>query len=343
MHAARDAEEGILEDWLRLRAQTIPIGVGLTYATVASFAGWVVATWGAPHRGLIVAMLVLAAVTATCVAALPHERLLRSRWREPFFVGWSFAYVAVITVIAAADGGARSPVTLIFFLTLVFAALSYPFWLVVLVSAADVGAFLLLAIAFPTVEPTATVSPSSIWLFATCLTLVALMCIWQSRVNVRHLRRLGRLSRSDALTGCLNRFGFGERLAAELERGRRDEAPVGLVLLDLVGFKAVNDTHGHPAGDELLVWVGHALRTLVRPGDAVGRLGGDEFALVLVGSDGARAEEVARRVRRTLAERIEATTGAASAPDDGWDAAGLVRAADARLYAGRRPGAPLVH
>jgi diguanylate cyclase (GGDEF)-like protein len=160
--------------------------------------------------------------------------------------------------------------------------------------------------------------------------------MWQARVNGRQLARLGRLSRADALTGCLNRFGFQERLGAELARAAGDGAAVGLVLLDLVGFKAVNDTYGHPAGDELLVWTAHALHRLLRPGDGVARLGGDEFALILPGAGPETAQEVAQRVRDALAERIQATPGAASAPCDGADIETLVRVADGRLYASRR-------
>ena len=166
----------------------------------------------------------------------------------------------------------------------------------------------------------------------TCLALVALMCIWQARLNARRAEHLKRISRTDPLTGCLNRLGSAERFAGELSPDPR----VGVVLFDLVGFKAVNDTHGHPAGDELLVWVANTLHALVRDSDAVARLGGDEFALILPGMDHEGAEAVAARTRLALAERVQATSGVAAAPADGYDADALVRAADERLYAARR-------
>jgi diguanylate cyclase (GGDEF)-like protein len=327
--------EGVLEDALRLRAQTVPIGIGVTYATVVALGAWALATWNGPHRVLIVVLLGLAAVTGTAVALMPTERILRSRWREPFFLTWSLADVALIGVMAAADGGARSPTTLMFFLTLVFSALSYPLWMVGVVSGTTVGAFVALAVLQPGGNQAGLLAPQSVWLFAAILGLVALMCIWQARLNARHLARLGRLSRADPLTGCLNRLGFGERLSAELTRARGDDTAVGVVLFDLVGFKAVNDTYGHPAGDELLVWISHALHRLLRPGDGVARLGGDEFALILPGTTLAVAEEVAERVRAALAERIDVTPGAASAPEDGEVNETLVRVADARLYDSR--------
>jgi diguanylate cyclase (GGDEF)-like protein len=325
--------EGVLEDALRLRAETVAIGVGVTYATVAALAVWVATTWSAPHRVLIVVLLVLAALSATAIALAPTERIVRSRWREVFFLAWSMGDVVLVTVLAAADGGARSPTTLMYFLTLVFAATSYPLWLTGLVAGSSVTAYLGLVLLQPGHD---TLGAQSIWLFAAILGLVALMCIWQARVNARQLGRLGRLSRSDPLTGCLNRLGFVERFRAELQRAAADGAPVGLVLLDLEGFKAVNDTYGHPAGDELLVWTSRALHRLLRPADGVARLGGDEFALILPGATPKAAAEVADRVRATLAERILATPGSASAPADGSDIETLVRVADGRLYARRR-------
>ncbi len=317
-----------LDDGLRLRAQSVPVGVVVTFTIVAALSVWVAATWGEPGRGLMAGFLVVAALTGVLVIALPTERIVRSRWREPFFISWSMANVAFITALAAASGGTRSPATLVYFLTMVFAALSYPFALVVLVSLSSLGAYVSLALLYQS----ATLSPAMILVFATCLALVAFMCIWQARLNARRTEHLLRISRTDPLTGCLNRLGFSERFELELTDA------TGLVLFDLVGFKAVNDTHGHPAGDELLVWVAHTLHALVRADDAVARLGGDEFALILPSMDLVGAEAVAARVRAALAERVQATSGVAAAPSDGFAADALVRAADERLYAARRVG-----
>ncbi len=317
-----------LDDGLRLRAQSVPIGVFVSFAIIAALAVWVAATWHEAGRALMATFLVIAALTALLVALLPHERIVRSRWREPFFVSWSMANIVFITALAAGSGGTRSPATLVFFLTMVFSALSYPFTLVVVVSVSSLGAYVSLALLEQT-GAAASLSPSTILVFATCLALVAFMCIWQARLNTRRANHLLRISRTDSLTGCLNRLGFTERFSGEV-------VGTGLVLFDLVGFKAVNDTFGHPAGDELLVWVARTLQALVRGDDAVARLGGDEFALILPGMDLAGAVAVAVRTRAALAERVQATTGVAAAPDDGFAADTLVRRADERLYAARR-------
>jgi diguanylate cyclase (GGDEF)-like protein len=313
-----------LDDGLRLRAQSVPVGVFVTLTIIGAMSVWVATSWSEPHRGPMTVLLILAAVTGVAVGLLPYERIVRSRWREHFFMTWSLANVAFITVLAALSGGTRSPLTLVYFLTMVFSALSYPFVLVVVVCVSSLVAYLSLALLHPL-----PLSPAMLLVFATCLALVAFMCIWQARLNARRADHLRRISRTDPLTGSLNRLGFTERFAG-------DVTGTGLVLLDLVGFKAVNDTLGHPAGDELLVWVSRTLHALVRDGDAVARLGGDEFALILPGLDLEGAESVAIRTRSALAERVQATTGIAAAPADGLLADALVRAADERLYAARR-------
>jgi GGDEF domain-containing protein len=292
-----------LDDGLRLRAQSVPVGVAVTFVIVAALSVWVATTWKLPGRALMAAFLVVAALTGLLVLLLPTERIVRSRWREPFFLGWSLANVGFITGLATVSGGTSSPATLVFFLTMVFSALSYPIASVVVVSASSLGAYVALAM----LHRSSSLSGGMILVFATCLSLVAFMCIWQARLNARQARHLLRISRTDPLTGCLNRLGFTERFAGDVTGN-------GLVLLDLVGFKAVNDTLGHPAGDELLVWVARTLRALVREGDSVARLGGDEFALILPGLDLSGAEAVATRTRSALAERIQSTTGVAAAP-----------------------------
>ena len=165
------------------------------------------------------------------------------------------------------------------------------------------------------------------------LVIAAWICAWQCRNHDRHRPKLDRASRTDPLTGVLNRRGFRERLDAEVSRARRHGDEVALVLIDLDDFKSVNDRQGHAAGDALLCWVADRLHRDLRSEDLVARLGGDEFALVLPGNDAAVAVE---RVTALLAERAPASAGVAVYPVDGADADALHHIADAQLYEHKR-------
>ncbi|MDP9399735.1 MAG: GGDEF domain-containing protein [Actinomycetota bacterium] len=155
-----------------------------------------------------------------------------------------------------------------------------------------------------------------------------------ARAQPRRAARAPRdLSRTDPLTGCLNRRGFEERLAPEVGAADRTPAPLGLLLVDLDDFKAVNDTRGHAAGDELLAWVAATLGAGLRPLDAVGRLGGDEFAVLVPRTSRPELDELAERLRAALGGRVGASVGVAAAPHDGAMGEELLRRGDARLYA----------
>src|SRR5204862_4970930 len=129
--------------------------------------------------------------------------------------------------------------------------------------------------------------------------------------------------------------GFGGRFQAELNAAERSGQPVALLQIDLDRFKDINDTQGHAAGDELLIWVVRTLQEALRPTDWVGRLGGDEFAVLLPGASRGNAVEVADRVRYALTERAPASIGIAVFPIDGAAPEELHHIADAELYASK--------
>ena len=211
---------------------------------------------------------------------------------------WSVVDVAIICLIAYLDGGLTSPAALMLFLTLVFAATSYPLGSMVIVVVASVTGVATIGLLGGATEQAFEADPAYVWVFLVSMALSGLICMWQSRLGERQREELAELSRTDPLTGCLNRRGFSERLDAELARAGREGGEVALIQLDLNGFKAVNDRHGHAAGDELLRWVGSTLKGLLRGSDATGRLGGDEFALLLPGLGAAEAGAVAAAHRR---------------------------------------------
>lgn len=155
------------------------------------------------------------------------------------------------------------------------------------------------------------------------------------------------LAHTDPLTGLPNRRGLQTALQAALAQSRPDR-PLAVYLVDLDGFKPINDRLGHDAGDQLLVQVGQRLRQQVRQSDVVGRLGGDEFVVLLAGMQGeADAMALGWKLVDAFNDpfvvagkpcRVGLTVGFALAPHDGQDAADLLKRADAAMYAGKQQG-----
>ncbi len=149
----------------------------------------------------------------------------------------------------------------------------------------------------------------------------------------------------DTLTGLPNRRAFNAEFQAALDAP--GQACFALVLVDLDGFKKVNDTMGHSSGDELLLEVAQRLREVVREGDMAARLGGDEFAVLLRGMDGERAAMVCQRIVSGMAKpmrikgcvtRIGASAGVARFPEHGRTQDELFRRVDLALYAAKHAG-----
>jgi diguanylate cyclase (GGDEF)-like protein len=148
----------------------------------------------------------------------------------------------------------------------------------------------------------------------------------------------------DALTGLPNRSLFAERLAEALEA--RPQRVIGVLLMDLDGFKDVNDTLGHHAGDNLLCQVGYRVHECISGRGTVARLGGDEFAVLLPDlDDAATASRIAREINDTvrapvllgaLTMEIGASIGVAVSPDHGDDPSTLLQRADVAMYAAKR-------
>ncbi len=172
--------------------------------------------------------------------------------------------------------------------------------------------------------------------FAFALLCTAAMSAFQAQNHRRQHRALATASRTDPLTGCLNRRGFQERAVAELAAVQRGGRGGAIVVLDIDKFKPVNDVFGHAAGDKLLCWVVETLQRAVRRSDAIGRLGGDEFAVLLCEIGAEEARQRATAMSDALAERAPVSLGVSLFPEDGSDLETLTRAADARLYGTRQ-------
>jgi diguanylate cyclase (GGDEF)-like protein len=185
--------------------------------------------------------------------------------------------------------------------------------------------------------------------------LIAGFAAW--RLGLRRTRRMElrmaaeraqfeALAHEDPLTGLPNKRAFDDRLDAELRRAAREYYPVALVALDLDRFKQINDTWGHPVGDEALVRLAQHIEAELRAGDICGRVGGDEFVVALVRADAHSAERVLGRLRRALegvtvgpaGERLAFSAGIAEFPRHAPDRDQLLRCADSALYWGKAHG-----
>jgi diguanylate cyclase (GGDEF)-like protein len=157
--------------------------------------------------------------------------------------------------------------------------------------------------------------------------------------------RLRAEAERDYLTGLANRRYFRTALGQELERWRRYQVPCALLMLDIDFMKRINDTHGHSAGDVVILHIATALKDLSRDNDTTARLGGEEFALLLAGADDARAFAAAERLRQDVsAEEIEGigtvtvSLGVAACPAHATSERALYAASDAALYRAKSEG-----
>jgi diguanylate cyclase (GGDEF)-like protein len=180
--------------------------------------------------------------------------------------------------------------------------------------------------------------------------------------NARLYAQIEDQAAKDGLTGLANHRHFYDRLAEELERARRTRQPVTLLMLDIDDFKRLNDTYGHPAGDEVLRTIGRLMRAELRKGgDLAARYGGEEFCVILPGVAAVRpaaaasgaesgAAALAERLRRRIAcfpfplgtagapVHVTVSIGVASWPNGAEGIDELVGRADAALYAAKRAG-----
>jgi len=155
---------------------------------------------------------------------------------------------------------------------------------------------------------------------------------------------------TDELTGLANVRAFLSTLDRELERGRRFDTPLGLIMLDIDDFKRVNDSYGHQQGDEVLAQVAAVVRDQTRELDTAARYGGEELAVILPQTGASGAELLAERMRAAVellqvprvggkgTLSVTASFGVAAMPDSARERGGLIAAADAALYAAKRAG-----
>jgi len=322
----------------------VRLGVVSTTACSAVGMGYCLATLAEPNRGWMLAIASLALISCPLILSKPGMRAFTGPAREPWLYAWSASLLLAVTATSTLDGGARSPLLLLFFASLVFTASGFGRGGAVVMGASTISCYLL----------TVTIGSPGTWtvvMTVTALVVIAAICTLTSGGLLISLREQQRLTEQltvraahDGLTGCLNHSALIEGLEAEVVRAHRERRELGFVMMDLDDFKAANDNHGHLAGDELLAAMGAELACAVRPYDLVGRVGGDEFAIVVPDTDEVEVRRLAERVRRRL-NAVGAPLGVdvslgMSFLGPGDDARALRQRADEALYVAKRATAP---
>lgn len=281
----------------------------------------------------------LAAAALTC-ALVPAERLDRTG----AFAALPVAGVLLAWVLNTVTQDASTAAQVFLAFPVLWAASHLRPLAVVLVTVLAVTA---LAVTLTTLRPLATAAPDLVF-FGTVLVVMAVLLVRAREVQDRLVAALERQATLDGLTGLVNRRVFD----AALERSLARPAHPGtaLVLVDVDSFKSINDTYGHPVGDDVLVHLAGILRSHVRADDAVlSRLGGDELAVLLPGSSAdvaaRRAEELLQAVRSTPLRlpggtllSLSVSLGVAHVAAGSADLRALYSTADSALYEAKRAG-----
>jgi diguanylate cyclase (GGDEF)-like protein len=164
--------------------------------------------------------------------------------------------------------------------------------------------------------------------------------------NARHVERVRQLAYIDGLTGIFNRRFFELRVGEEVERAKRFNSGMAIIMIDIDHFKRLNDEFGHLLGDEVLRQVSSIFSQHLRKIDVVCRYGGEEFVIVLSQSDADTAMKVAQKLRNLVAEwqfpgvprPVYISAGVALFPQHGTERDHLVKAADSALYMAKQTG-----
>jgi diguanylate cyclase (GGDEF)-like protein len=293
------------------------------------------------HVVIISVVGLLALGWAGTLAVLPARRSL-----VVLFQVGTVGSIALVPVVIAATGGSTSPLRALALLIIVYCAWFYD-GKVAAAALALVTLLHLLPLAYDAHDAFTGRGLAVTIVLTVVFALTGGLMVAARRELVAQRRTARQEALHDPLTELANRralYSFLERR----EQGRRGTDRIGLVLVDLDGFKQVNTIHGHHGGDAALTAAARALRDAARDSDLVARLGGDEFAIVLPDTDPAAVHAVARRAIVAVtaaAEALElqgialgASAGVAMLPDDAGDADALLAAADAAMRTAKREG-----
>jgi diguanylate cyclase (GGDEF)-like protein len=284
-------------------------------------------------------------IAASAAAAFALALLLLAAYdRTPT---WAFdALLAAGTVLIEwtvwASGDSTSAYSMLFFWIAIYAFYFLPQWRAALQLVVIVLAYAAVLALNRDGSSAAVIH----WAMTNGALIVAGAMIGMQRAHTHSVvRRLADDARRDTQTGLLNRRGFEELFETELERARRTDGELAVIVADLDNFKELNDRFGHPAGDAALRRVAQIFGTAKRRIDTVARIGGEEFAVIVPSSDHHAAYILAERMRREIRETfasdpsaLTVSLGVAAFGLHGASTEALIRNADEALYAAKRLG-----
>jgi diguanylate cyclase (GGDEF)-like protein len=330
------------EDRVAFWVRHVRYGVLLTEISAVAVLVYTVFTHSpGRHHPLLLSAAGLAALACPLLLLLPLPAMMRDHRGPTMFYLWSIATTAVILLGTWLDGGASSPLDALLFLTLTYMAVAYPPYGVVAMGTVMTVSYVLLF------GPTSGLSTNAAF-FVAVMAAFTLICTMASANSwAAHDRQMllistqKTLASTDPLTGIPNRRTLLERLTRALDAAGRGHRAV-VCLVDLDGFKAVNDRDGHAAGDAMLKAVASILGGALRETDTVARLGGDEFAVLAEVTDTFSGEMLAERLRQAVAlvgsaNGVTASVGVADVVA-GEDVADLLHRADAAMYRAKAAG-----
>ena len=292
------------------------------------------------HHPVLLALAGLIMVSVPGLLLLPLPAMMRDSRGPTMFYLWSIATTVVVVIATRLDGGASSPLDALLFLTLTYMAVAYsPYGVVAMGSFMTAGYFFFVELPGLTVSGTFFIA---IMVSFTMICALASANSWAAYDRQVELIRIHEtLASTDPLTGIPNRRAFLERLGAAVEAAAWGHSTV-VCQVDLDGFKGVNDSDGHAAGDAMLKAVSSALSSAVRETDTVARIGGDEFAVLADVSIELSGEMLAERLRHVVSvvgsrSGVTASVGVAEV-EAGDDVGDLMHRADAAMYRSKSAG-----
>jgi diguanylate cyclase (GGDEF)-like protein len=292
------------------------------------------------HSPVILGLTGAVILGVPCLLLLPLRAMMRDSRGPTMFYCWSLCTTALVVIATRVDGGPSSPLDALLFLILTHMAVAYSPYGVVAVGSVMTFSYLVF-VELP------GMTTSGLFFLAVLLAFTMVCAMASSNSWAAYDRQLmliraqETLASTDPLTGIPNRRAFLERVTGAVSDAAWGHQTV-VCLVDLDGFKAVNDAGGHAAGDAMLKAVGIALGGAVRETDTVARLGGDEFAVLADVSVGFSGEVLAERLRAAVAEvggssGVTASVGVADV-EPGDDVGDLMHRADAAMYRSKTAG-----